>query len=141
MKPALYFITVVTKDLNNAIKLYQEGLGLPLTAKGPGNEEPVYAKFDLQHGLSLVLVTEQQFQEFTHIDTRGSRSSQVIFSLPKASRKEVKAAYEQAIQLGGKSLIVPADREIGYSASLLDLDGNVIEIILDEELPEIILAE
>ena len=88
-----------------------------------------------------MLVTEQQFQEFTNIDAQGSRSSQVIFSLPKASREEVKAAYEQAIQLGGKSLIVPADREIGYSASLLDLDGNVIEIILDEELPEIILAE
>ena len=137
MKPSIYFITLVAEDLERAIEFYRDGLGLPLGGKGPPQGELRYGKFEVQPGLSLVLVSEKQFEEFTEIDTRGKRSSQLALSIPKETRDEVKDLYEKAISAGGTSVAAPQEREWGYSASVKDLDGNIIEIIEDTELPEI----
>lgn len=137
MKPSIYFITLVAENLERAIEFYCDGVGLPLSGKGPPQGELCYGKFQVQPGLSLVLVSEKQFEEFTGIDTRGKRSSQVALSIPKKTRDEVKNLYEKAIRAGGTSIAAPQEMEWGYSASVKDLDGNIIEIIEDTELPEI----
>lgn len=137
MKPSIYFITLVAEDLERAIEFYRDGLGLPLSGKGPPQGALRYGKFEVQPGLSLVLVSEEQFEEFTEIDTRGRRSSQMALSIPKETRHEVMSLYEQAIRAGGISIAAPQEKEWGYSASVKDLDGNIIEIIEDDQLPEI----
>lgn len=137
MKPSIYFITLVAEDLESAITFYRDGLGLPLSGKGPSQGDLRHGKFDVQPGLSLVLVSEKQFEEFTEIDTRGKRSSQMALSIPKETREEVRILYEQAIRAGGISVASPQEKEWGYSASMKDLDGNIIEIIEDDQLPEI----
>jgi len=137
MKPSIYFITLVAEDLERAIEFYRDGLGLPLSGKGPPQGELCYGKFQVQPGLSLVLVSERQFEEFTEIDLRGKRSSQMALSIPKETRDEVTSLYEQAIRAGGTSIAAPQEKEWGYSASVKDLDENIIEIIEDNQLPEI----
>lgn len=137
MKPSIYFITLVAADLERSIEFYRDGLGFPLGGKGPPQGVLCYAKFQIQPGLSLVLVSDAQFEEFTNLDTRGKRSSQVALSIPKETRDEVAALYDRAIAAGGISIAAPQEREWGYTASMKDPDGNIIEVIEDTELPEI----
>lgn len=140
MKPSIYFITLVAKNAIKSIDFYGEGLGLELAAKGPKTGELAYAKFDVQPGLSLVIVSEPQFAEFTNMQETGARASQIILSIPKTSAESVAATYENALKKGGRPLMPPKDREAGFSASILDPDQNIIELIVDQDLPEIELA-
>lgn len=135
MQPTIYFITLVAADLGRSLAFYRDGLGLRLAAGGPPGGAATFAKFDLQPGLSLVLVTEEQFEEFTGLDIRGARASQVALSIPLPSEPAVRETYASALAHGGRSLMPPARQDWGYVATLRDPDSNVIELVADPEAP------
>lgn len=137
MKPRLYFITLLTANVPAAVAFYRDGLGLALASQGPAEAEPAHARFEVQPGLSLVLSSEAQFQAFTDVDTTGQRASQIIFSLPFASSAAVVQAYDSAIRAGGVSCREPQAAEWGVAAMVRDLDGNLVELVEDAELPEL----
>lgn len=138
MKPRLYFITLVVASVPAAVAFYRDGLGLGLASQGPFEAEPAHARFEVQPGLSLVLSSEAQFQAFSGLDTAGKRASQVILSLPFASRAAVVQAYGNAIRAGGISCREPAETEWGFAAMVQDLDGNLVELVEDDDLPELV---
>ena len=124
MQARISMISLGVKDLQVAIKFYQQGLGLP--RKEPYSDEIAF--FDLT-GTWLGLYPWDKLAEDVTVSQEGSGFRGVTLAHNVKSKEEVNAIISQAIGAGA-TLIKEAQDVFwgGYSGYFSDLDGHLWEI-------------
>ncbi len=124
MKARISMISLGVKDLQAAIKFYQQGLGLP--RKEPYSDEIAF--FDL-NGTWLGLYPWDKLAEDVTVSQEGSGFRGVTLAHNVKSKEEVNAVISQAI--GAGATLVKEAQDVfwgGYSGYFSDLDGHLWEI-------------
>lgn len=124
MKPRISMITLGVGDVEQAIRFYEEGLGLP---RMPNVEKEV-AFFPLA-GAWLALYSREALARDALVPSAGSGFSGVTIAHNVTSREEVDVLMQQALAAGAKALRPAHDTSWGgYAAYFADPDGHVWEI-------------
>ncbi len=124
MQARISMISLGVKDLQAAIKFYQQGLGLP--RKEPYSDEIAF--FDLS-GTWLGLYPWDKLAEDVTVSQEGSGFRGVTLAHNVKSKEEVNAVISQAI--GAGATLVKEAQDVfwgGYSGYFSDLDGHLWEI-------------
>ncbi len=124
MQARISMISLGVKDLQAAIKFYQQGLGLP--RKEPYSDEVAF--FDL-NGTWLGLYPWDKLAEDVTVSQEGSGFRGVTLAHNVKSKEEVNAVISQAI--GAGATLVKEAQDVfwgGYSGYFSDLDGHLWEI-------------
>ncbi len=124
MKARISMISLGVKDLQAAIKFYQQGLGLP--RKEPYSDEIAF--FDL-NGTWLGLYPWDKLAEDVTVSQEGSGFRGVTLAHNVKSKEEVNAVISRAI--GAGATLVKEAQDVfwgGYSGYFSDLDGHLWEI-------------
>ncbi len=124
MQARISMISLGVKDLQAAIKFYQQGLGLP--RKEPYSDEIAF--FDL-NGTWLGLYPWDKLAEDVTVSQEGSGFRGVTLAHNVKSKEEVNAVISQAI--GAGATLVKEAQDVfwgGYSGYFSDLDGHLWEI-------------
>ena len=124
MQARISMISLGVKDLQAAIKFYQQGLGLP--RKEPYSDEIAF--FDL-NGTWLGLYPWDKLAEDVTVSQEGSGFRGVTLAHNVKSKEEVNAVISQAI--GAGATLVKEVQDVfwgGYSSYFSDLDGHLWEI-------------
>ncbi|ABC30962.1 Lactoylglutathione lyase [Hahella chejuensis KCTC 2396] len=124
MKPRISMITLGVEDLQRSVDFYENGLGLP---KMPMEDANV-AFFTL-NGTWLGLYPRHLLAEDAAVPDNGSGFKGVTLAHNLASKAEVDAQIQQAVEAGAK-LTKPAEDTFwgGYSGYFADPDGHLWEI-------------
>lgn len=124
MQARISMISLGVKDLQAAIKFYQEGLGLP--RKKPYSDKIAF--FDL-NGTWLGLYPWDKLAEDVTVAEEGAGFRGVTLAHNVKSKEEVNAVIAEAIAAGA-TLIKEAQDVFwgGYSGYFSDLDGHLWEI-------------
>ena len=124
MQARISLISLGVKDLQTAIKFYQQGLGLP--RKEPYSDEIAF--FDLS-GTWLGLYPWDKLAEDVTVSQEGSGFRGVTLAHNVKSKEKVNAVISQAI--GAGATLVKEAQDVfwgGYSGYFSDLDGHLWEI-------------
>jgi hypothetical protein len=124
MQARISMISLGVKDLQAAIKFYQQGLWLP--RKEPYSDEIAF--FDL-NGTWLGLYPWDKLAEDVTVSQEGSGFRGVTLAHNVKSKEEVNAVISQAI--GAGATLVKEAQDVfwgGYSGYFSDLDGHLWEI-------------
>jgi hypothetical protein len=124
MQARISMISLGVKDLQAAIKFYQQGLRLP--RKEPYSDEIAF--FDL-NGTWLGLYPWDKLAEDVTVSQKGSGFRGVTLAHNVKSKEEVNAVISQAI--GAGATLVKEAQDVfwgGYSGYFSDLDGHLWEI-------------
>jgi len=124
MKARISMISLGVKDLQAAIKFYQQGLGLP--RKEPYSDEIAF--FDL-NGTWLGLYPWDKLAEDVTVSQEGSGFRGVTLAHNVKSKEEVNAVISQAIEAG--ATLVKEAQDVfwgGYSGYFSDIDKHLWEI-------------
>ncbi len=130
MQARISMISLGVKDLQTAIKFYQQGLGLP--RKEPYSDEIAF--FDLS-GTWLGLYPWDKLAEDVTVSQEGSGFRGVTLAHNVKSKEEVKSIISQAI--GAGATLVKEAQDVfwgGYSGYFSDLDGHLWEIAWNPHL-------
>ncbi|WLQ17119.1 VOC family protein [Hahella aquimaris] len=124
MKPRISMITLGVEDLQRSVDFYENGLGLP---KMP--TESANVAFFTLNGTWLGLYPRHLLAEDATVPDDGSGFKGVTLAHNLASKEEVDAQIQQAIEAGAK-LTKPAEDTFwgGYSGYFADPDGHLWEI-------------
>ncbi len=128
MQPRISMITLAVKDLTQAIKFYEKGLGFPRL----DFDAPQMAFFDL-NGTWLGLYGAEALAEDANVPFTFSSDETPFYHAALAhnvaSEKQVDAVLKQA-QDAGAEITKPAQKVFwgGYSGYFRDLDGHLWEI-------------
>ncbi len=128
MKPRISMITLGVRDMDRAVKFYEDGLGLP-RRKSP----PEVAFFTL-NGSWLALFGRDSLAEDAGIPAEGSGFPGFALAHNVHSEAEVDELLQQAAAAGGK-LVKPGQRVFwgGYSGYFADPDGYLWEVAHNPE--------
>lgn len=123
MKPRINMITLGVKDMEKAIRFYENGLGLPRMPFEGGA-----AFFNLK-GSWLSLYPWNALAEDATVPVSGSGFCGITLAHVVSSKEEVRDVLNQAVKSGGK-LIKPAQDVFwgGYSGYFADPDGHLWEV-------------
>lgn len=124
MQPRISMISLGVKNLQTAIKFYQQGLGLP--RKEPYSDEIAF--FDL-NGTWLALYPWDKLAEDVTVPQEGTGFRGVTLAHNVKSKEEVNAVISQAV--GAGATLVKEAQDVfwgGYSGYFSDLDGHLWEI-------------
>ena len=124
MQARISMISLGVKDLQTAIKFYQQGLGLP--RKEPYSDKIAF--FDL-NGTWLGLYPWDKLAEDVTVSQEGSGFRGVTLAHNVTSKEEVNSIISQAI--GAGATLVKEAQDVfwgGYSGYFSDLDGHLWEI-------------
>jgi catechol 2,3-dioxygenase-like lactoylglutathione lyase family enzyme len=116
-------ITLGVRDMETAVRFYENGLGLPRMPFEGGA-----AFFDL-NGSWLSLYPWNALAEDAAVNADGSGFRGITLAHVVSTREEVRNVLDQAVRSGGK-LVKPA-REVfwgGYSGYFADPDGHLWEV-------------
>jgi len=130
MQARISMISLGVKDLQTAIKFYQQGLGLP--RKEPYSDDIAF--FDL-NGTWLALYPWDKLAEDVTISQVGSGFRGVTLAHNVKSKEEVNSIISQAI--GAGATLVKEAQDVfwgGYSGYFSDLDGHLWEIAWNPHL-------
>lgn len=130
MQARISMISLGVKDLQTAIKFYQQGLGLP--RKEPYNDDIAF--FDL-NGTWLGLYPWDKLAEDATVSQEGSGFRGVTLAHNVKSKEEVNSIISQAI--GAGATLVKDAQDVfwgGYSGYFSDLDGHLWEIAWNPHL-------
>jgi len=130
MQARISMISLGVKDLQTAIKFYQQGLGLP--RKEPYSDDIAF--FDL-NGTWLGLYPWDKLAEDVTISQVGSGFRGVTLVHNVKSKEEVNSIISQAI--GAGATLVKEAQDVfwgGYSGYFSDLDGHLWEIAWNPHL-------
>ncbi|MDG9668017.1 VOC family protein [Hahella sp. CR1] len=124
MKPRISMITLGVEDLQRSVDFYEKGLGLP---KMP--TESANVAFFTLNGTWLGLYPRHLLAEDATVPDNGSGFKGVTLAHNLASKEEVDAQIQQAVEVGAK-LVKPAEDTFwgGYSGYFADPDGHLWEI-------------
>lgn len=124
MQARISMISLGVKNLQTAVKFYQDGLGLP--RKKPYSDEIAF--FDLD-GTWLGLYPWDKLAEDAAVSQEGSGFRGVTLAHNVKSKEEVNSVISQAI--GAGATLVKEAQDVfwgGYSGYFSDLDGHLWEI-------------
>ena len=124
MQARISMISLGVKNLQTAVKFYQDGLGLP--RKKPFSDEIAF--FDLD-GTWLGLYPWDKLAEDATVSLEGSGFRGVTLAHNVKSKEEVNSVISQAI--GAGATLVKEAQDVfwgGYSGYFSDLDGHLWEI-------------
>ncbi|WP_431686047.1 VOC family protein [Hahella sp. NBU794] len=124
MKPRISMITLGVEDLQRSVDFYEKGLGLPKMPMESAN-----VAFFTLNGTWLGLYPRHLLAEDATVPDNGSGFKGVTLAHNLASKEEVDAQIQQAVEVGAK-LVKPAEDTFwgGYSGYFADPDGHLWEI-------------
>ncbi|EJI86190.1 lactoylglutathione lyase GloA [Alishewanella aestuarii B11] len=136
MKPRISVITLGVDNLENAVRFYRDGLGLPTAGiVGKEFEYGAVAFFDLSAGLKLALWPRQSLAHDSGLPLQ--RQSATAFSIGHnvMSKAEVDAVMVQA-EHAGANIVKAAAVTFwgGYAGYFQDLDGHLWEVVWNPQL-------
>lgn len=123
MKPRISMITLGVRDMEQATRFYEQGLGLPRMPFEGG------AAFFTLKGSWLSLYPWDALADDATVTTNGSGFQGITLAHVVSSKQEVRDVLNQAVKAGGK-LIKPAQDVFwgGYSGYFADPDGHLWEV-------------
>lgn len=123
MKPRISMVSLGVRDLDSAIKFYEEGLGFPKI-----DSPPEVAFFNL-NGTWLGLGKRDDLAKDATISSEGEGFESFALAHNVASKSEVDEVFEQAISAGATAVKKPQDVFWGgYSGYFSDPDGHLWEV-------------
>jgi catechol 2,3-dioxygenase-like lactoylglutathione lyase family enzyme len=136
MNPRVTVITLGVDDLEEALKFYRDGLGLPTQGIiGKEFEYGAVAFFDLQNGVMLALWPRKSLGRDSTLPLQPASSTEFSLGHNVNSREEVDAVMKQAKEAGAK-IVKPGGDTFwgGYSGYFQDPDGHLWEIVWNPEM-------
>lgn len=130
MKPRITLITIGVEDLELAVRLYRDGLGLKTEGiVGTGFEYGAVAFFNLQSGLKLALWPRKSLAHDTGISLGSPNPTEFTIGHNVSSKVEVDEVMEQA-KRAGAVVVKPAHDTFwgGYAGYFQDPDGHLWEV-------------
>lgn len=131
MTPRITVITIGVDDLEQSLRFYRDGLGLPTQGIiGTKFEHGAVAFFDLQAGLKLAIWPRQSLSHDSGIPLENSSPTEFTLGHNVASKTEVDAVMEQARIAG--AVIVKAAHDTfwgGYAGYFQDPDRHLWEVV------------
>jgi hypothetical protein len=123
MKPRISMITLGVSDLQESIRFYEQGLGLPKM------DSPPEAAFFTLNGSWLGLYGRKSLAEDARVPADGSGFAGFTIAHNVDSEAGVDELMEQAVAAGAK-LVKPAHKVFwgGYSGYFADPDGYLWEV-------------
>jgi hypothetical protein len=123
MQPRISLVTLGVADLERSTVFYRDGLGLPADASNPG------VVFFPLAGAWLSLFPREELAADANVPVQGEGFRSISLAHNVASREEVDAVLQQAVQAGA-ALVKPAQDAIwgGYSGYFADPDGHLWEV-------------
>jgi catechol 2,3-dioxygenase-like lactoylglutathione lyase family enzyme len=133
MDPSISLVTLGVTDLQESIRFYRDGLGLPLQDREADSD---VAFFELE-GTWLSLYPRELLAEDATVPGDGSGFSGVTIAHNVDEEEAVDDVLEEAVEAGGE-LVKPAQETFwgGYSGYFADPDGHLWEVaypLLTEE--------
>lgn len=136
MKPRITVITIGVDNLEQALRFYRDGLGLPTQGIiGTEFEHGAVAFFDLQAGVKLAIWPRTSIAHDSGLQPGASSPTEFTLGHNVSSRAEVDAVMEQARQAGAR--IVKEAHETfwgGYAGYFQDLDQHLWEVVWNPDL-------
>lgn len=137
MKPRITVLTLGVNDLEQSLRFYRDGLGLPTPGiVGTEFEGGAVVFFSLQNGVILALYPRNELAKDAKVPVAVSNLPTFSMGHNASSRDEVDAVMEQARKAGGKITDTAHDRFWGgYSGYFQDPDGHLWEVLWNPQLP------
>ena len=136
MKPRITVITLGVDDLEESLKFYRDGLGLPTQGIiGKEFEHGAVAFFNLQNSVMLALWPRKSIAYDTNLPLQPPSSTELTIGHNVNSKEEVDAVMKQAKEAGAK--IVKASGDTfwgGYSGYFQDPDSHLWEIVWNPQM-------
>ena len=135
MQPLMTLVTLGVDDLENALRFYRDGLGLPTEGiVGEQFEHGAVAFFQLQAGLRLAIWPRKSIAHDTGLAATARSATEFTLAHNVRSKREVDAVMAQA-QAAGATIVKPAHETFwrGYSGYFQDPDGHLWEVALNPE--------
>ncbi len=124
MEPRISVITLGVSDMEQSIRFYRDGLGLPMR-----DDKPPVAYFQLQ-GTWLALFPSDSLARYANVGPEGHGFTRVTLSCNVPSRQEVDHTLDEAERAGATIVKPPADFSWGgYGGWFADPDGHLWEIV------------
>ena len=136
MKPRITVITLGVDDLENSLKFYRDGLGLPTKGIiGKEFEHNAVAFFELQNGVMLALWPRRSIAYDSNLPLQPASSTELTIGHNVNSKEEVNAVMNQAKEAGAKIVKAAGDTFWGgYAGYFQDPDGHLWEIVWNPEM-------
>ena len=131
MRQQLHLITLGVRDLNTALKFYEDGLGWKKSEASQGD-----VAFFSMGGVVLSLYPRDKLAEDAAIPAHGTGFEGITLAYNTRSREEVDEVLRQAAQLGAE-IVKPAQEVFwgGYSGYFTDPDGHLWEVAWNPFFP------
>lgn len=130
MKPRLKVITLGVNDLEQSLRFYHDGMGLPTEGIiGTEFEDGAVVFFHMNDDLILALYPRQALAKDANVSLTPASSSELSLGHIVGSKREVDAIMQQAERAGARITDAARDRFWGgYSGYFQDPDGHLWEI-------------
>ena len=136
MKPRISVITLCVDELEEAVRFYRDGLGLPTEGIiGKEFEHGAVAFFDLNSGLKLAVWPRKSLAHDTGLPLQAASSTEFSIGHNVSSKSEVDEVMMQAVNAG--AVIVKGAQDTfwgGYAGYFKDPDGHLWEIVWNPQL-------
>ncbi len=131
MKPRITVITIGVDDLEQSLRFYRDGLGLPTQGIiGTEFEHGAVAFFDLQAGLKLAIWPRKSLSHDSGIPLGSSSPTELTLGHNVSSKPEVDAVMEQARNAGAVIVKEAHDTFWGdYTGYFQDPDRHLWEVV------------
>lgn len=130
MKPRIAVITIGVDDLDESLRFYRNGLGLPTEGIiGTEFEYGAVAFFDLQAGLKLAIWPRESIARDAAIAVGPSSPTEFTLGHNVSSKDEVDEVMRQASEAG--AVVVKDAQDTfwgGYAGFFQDSDGHLWEV-------------
>lgn len=129
MDPSISLVTLGVADLEESIRFYHDGLGLPMQDREPDSD---VAFFELE-GTWLSLYPREKLAADATVPDDGGGFAGVTIAHNVETKETVDAVLQEAVDAGGE-LVKPADDTFwgGYSGYFADPDGHLWEVAYPE---------
>lgn len=136
MKPRISVLTLGVANLENAVRFYRDGLGLPTEGIiGQEFEHGAVAFFDLAGGVKLALWARADLADDSGMPQRPAGGLWGSIGHNVARRQDVDDSMEEAQRAGARIIKAPQETFYGgYAGYFTDPDGHLWEIVWNPQM-------